>query len=773
MEVVSTPEVEALPFKLQIMIQRILFVLLFSISSIQVYCQEYYREYYRPQFHLSAQHGWMGDPNGMIFFNGRYHLLWWGHALSNDLVHWTQYNNNAMSGGPGGFGYWSGSVVADINNTAGFNTAEDTALVAVYTMHYNTSGIEKVGISSSLNHIGFQYYEGNPVINVDQTDFRDPQVFWYEPSNRWIMVITRSLERAIEIYSSSDLKSWEYLSSFNTNGGKSQVWEVPDLFQLPLNNDTLNMKWVMTCGMGPNRVQYWVGNFDGTTFTVDTTDNIYTGLGITGEIFEDFEDGYAGWTITGDAFGTQPATGTLAGQQEVSGWAGNAFINTFLNGDASTGTITSSMFTIEKPFINFLIGGGTGTGLRFNIKVNGNTVISVRPSQNQEILRWKGVDVSPWLGQSAIIEIIDESTSGWGHILLDHIVFSEELYDSGNEHANWVDDGRDFYAARSYRNYSPNTDRKVWIGWMGNWTYANDVPTSPWRGHQAMPRTLKLINEGSGYDLIQEPLTEFEQLRKDHYTLEPQLVDGVKEVDGFKPGWNVYELKASFKITGDSVKFGLTLADGGGSNKLIIGYDTHTSRVYVDRRNAGTTNFNQAFPTVMYGTIPYPEDSIVTLHIFMDQSSVEVFTDDYKKVISALVFTKPSATGITIFSENGATRLISFDAWKMESIWGVTPGELPNAIPEKNKKGEGLLFPNPLTKDYDLGFNSTEKIHIGHGVVTITDIMGREVFSQQITNQYLSEIRVKNLTSKITGGSYLVHLTSNEYIFAGKLVIQN
>ncbi|MBK7214022.1 MAG: glycoside hydrolase family 32 protein [Bacteroidales bacterium] len=449
--------------------QKLLIAVLLSFASLISEAQVQYAEYYRPQYHLSPQWGGMGDPNGMIYFDGKYHLMWWGHALSDDLVHWVEYSNFAMHGGPGGFGYWSGSVVADIENTAGFNTDQDTALVAVYTMHYDGTAYEKVGISSSLNHIGFDYYEGNPVINVDQKDFRDPSVFWHEPTQRWIMVIAKAIDRKIEFYSSQDMKSWQFLSSFNNRGARDQVWETPDLIQLPLNGDPGNVKWVLTCGMGPNRIQYWVGDFDGANFVLDSLDNLYTCSQVPGEVFESFEgNDYGNWQSTGEAFGTAPSTGTLPNQQTVSGFAGKSFINTYLNGDISTGTLTSPEFQINHRFINFMIGGGMSSKLRLNLIINNSIVAFATSLFNQEILRWDGWDVSQYLGQTAHLEITDQETGGWGHILVDQITFSDVLYNTHIEHANWADWGTDFYAARSYRNYSPNpNDRTVWIAWLG------------------------------------------------------------------------------------------------------------------------------------------------------------------------------------------------------------------------------------------------------------------------------------------------------------------
>ena len=212
-----------------------------------------YSEPYRPQFHVSPAFGFMGDPNGPIKYNRKYHLFYWGHFTSDDLVHWTQLNTNALNGTPAGYGNWSGCVVVDKQNTAGFNTPEDTAMVAVYTLNQNSTGIQQQAISYSLNHVSFQYYPNNPVIAYSGPDFRDPQVFWHEEAGRWVMVVTKPIDRAIEIYASQNLKDWTLESTFNDRGAKREVWEVPDLFQLPLNGDPDNTKWVMTCGLSGTR----------------------------------------------------------------------------------------------------------------------------------------------------------------------------------------------------------------------------------------------------------------------------------------------------------------------------------------------------------------------------------------------------------------------------------------------------------------------------------------------------------------------------------------
>lgn len=748
----------------------LVFILLINVELIQA--QVLHTEFYRPQFHLSPEWGWMGDPNGMIYFDGKYHILWWAHAMSDDLLHWVQYNNGSLLGGPSGFGYWSGSVVVDTHNTAGFNTAEDTAMIAIYTMHYDGTAYEKVGISISLNHVSFKYYENNPVIDINQRDFRDPQVFWHEGTNRWIMVIAKAANHSIEIYASNDLKNWVFQSSFNARGAKDQLWEVPDLFQLPLNDDPTNKKWVMTCGMGPNKVQFWVGDFDGKTFQLDTFDNLYTGKNVGGEVFADFEgNDYGYWSVTGDAFGNAPAKGTLPGQQEVFGFIGRGFVNSYTNGDATTGKMVSPDFKISKRFINYLVGGGTGNGLKISLFVDGTEVAYGKSLKEQESLRWAGWDVSQWIGKTAHIEILDEATGGWGHILIDQIVFSNELFDTHFENANWVDWGNDFYAARTYRNYSStNQDSTIWIAWMGNWTYAKDIPTAPWTGNLTIPRVLKLVQNEHGYQLRQYPIGNIASLRDTIYYQGETLINGTQVIGGFKPDWNVFELKVSFKIDNINQEFGINLAEDGSNKKLVIGYDAFTSKLYIDRRTAGLVNFNQNFPTIMYAPTPFPADSIMDLYILMDQSSIEVFANKNQTIMSCLVFTKPPATGISVFSKNGQTTMTKLEAWKLNSIWGITPDQLPNGMKEPSENNQGSLFPNPIRRGDKLEVKLKEQVFIDHGIVELTDLSGKLVFKKEIIKTDLSGL-VIDISPKISSGQYLFRVRSNSILLIDKIVV--
>ncbi len=252
-----------------------------------------FSEPHRPQFHFSPPTMWMNDPNGLVYHDGEYHLFYqhypedrvwgpmhWGHAVSADLVHWEHL---PIALYPDELGYiFSGSAVVDRDNTSGFGEGDSPALVAIFTYHdpvrraEGTNDHESQGIAYS-NDRGRTWtkYEGNPVLpnSARGGDFRDPNVFWHEPTGRWIMAV--SVFDRVELWSSPDLKAWDYLSSFGQGiGAHGGTWECPDLFPLPVEGSG-ETKWVLIQNLNPggpqggSGTQYFVGDFDGTRFTLD------------------------------------------------------------------------------------------------------------------------------------------------------------------------------------------------------------------------------------------------------------------------------------------------------------------------------------------------------------------------------------------------------------------------------------------------------------------------------------------------------------------------
>jgi levanase/fructan beta-fructosidase len=237
-------------------------------------------ERFRPEYHHSPVYGWMNDPNGMFYKDGEWHLyfqynpfgsLWenmtWGHSVSKDLVHWEALPNAIEADAIGTI--FSGSCVVDTRNSAGFGK---NAIIAYYT-----SAAEAQTQSMAYSTDGgrtFTKYEKNPVITSDIPDFRDPKIFWHEPTQKWIVVLAAGQE--MQFYSSPNLKEWTFESSFGRQyGNHGGVWECPDMMQLPVRG-TGQQKWMLVCNINPggpfggNATQYFIGQFDGHKFTCES-----------------------------------------------------------------------------------------------------------------------------------------------------------------------------------------------------------------------------------------------------------------------------------------------------------------------------------------------------------------------------------------------------------------------------------------------------------------------------------------------------------------------
>lgn len=252
-----------------------------------------YREPYRPQLHFSPEAHWMNDPNGMVYHDGEYHLFYqyypdstvwgpmhWGHAVTTDLLHWEHL---PIALYPDSLGYiFSGSAVVDKGNTSGLGTGGKDPLVAIFTYHdpvgaeAGRDDYERQAIAYS-NDRGRSWtkYPGNPVLpnTTGLKDFRDPKVSWNAAAGKWVMAL--AAQDHISFYGSDNLIDWEFLSDFGKDlGGHDGVWECPDLFPLPVDGAGAT-RWVLIVNINPGApyggsgTQYFVGDFDGTSFTVD------------------------------------------------------------------------------------------------------------------------------------------------------------------------------------------------------------------------------------------------------------------------------------------------------------------------------------------------------------------------------------------------------------------------------------------------------------------------------------------------------------------------
>jgi fructan beta-fructosidase len=487
-----------------------------------------YKEKHRQQFHFSPEEKWMNDPNGMVFFNNEYHLFYqyhpfgttwgpmhWGHAVSKDLIHWEQLPIALYPDEHGDT--FSGSAVVDWNNTSGL-FQNGPGLVAIYTSADNYPDSERPRQRQSLaystdNGRTWTKYEGNPVLSdVNITDYRDPKVFWHEETNKWVMVLATG--QSITIYTSPNLKDWEFASEFGNNAGSHDgVWECPDLFQLPVDGDVNIQKWVLFVSIGDNhdfkegsRTQYYIGEFDGTTFVNENTDE---------------------------------------------------------------------------------------------------TIL-------------------------------------------------------------WMDHGRDNYAGVSWSDIPAEDGRRIYIGWMSNWRYANQVPTEDWRSAMTLPRELSLTSSEDGVRLVQKVVPEINSIRKGSQGYQNLTIES-NQPTSFNMFSPLMEVNMEFeKQTSNS--FGIVLQSSE-DEKTVIRYDVEKELISVDRTNAGDNSFSESFPAVQNASLKTKNDRI-KLQIFIDASSIEVFANDGKVVFTSLIFPNQPYEKIVLFSNEGNIRVSSLKLTELDSIWG-------------------------------------------------------------------------------------------------------
>jgi fructan beta-fructosidase len=491
----------------------------FSFSFLLFVCfisaaqENLYKEHYRPRFHFSPSINWCNDPNGLVYNNGEYHLFYqhnpfgnvwghmtWAHASSKDLIHWKHLpiaiaeEKDTM--------IFSGTCVADKNNTSSFGKTGKAPMVAIYTGH-----IEGINQSQHLAYslddgISWTKYNKNPILDLHKKDFRDPKIFWYEPKKYWVMALMFPVEHFVQFYSSKNLKDWKHLSDFGPAGDTSGVWECPDLTQVPIEGMPGKKKWLLQTSQNAS-MQYFVGEFDGVTFTNENPAN-----------------------------------------------------------------------KIYRP-----------------------------------------------------------------------------------------DYGPDYYAAIAY-NQLPASHLPTAIGWINNWNYANDIPTTPWKGAMSLPRTLSVKKVNDGWLLLQQPVAEIKKLRTNPMEMKNRNITGTKTIERES---RQFEMLLTYQPS--AANSGVRIAYRANSY-FEIGYDAVKQTVYVDRSKTTETTFNKNYSALNRFETPVQlKNKKLQLHIFYDHSIVEIFINNGEAVLTAQLFSDDANNGIQLFSNSGASNLVFLKLWDIKSAW--------------------------------------------------------------------------------------------------------
>ncbi|HEY3573170.1 MAG TPA: glycoside hydrolase family 32 protein [Arthrobacter sp.] len=499
---------------------------------------------FRPAIHFTARDTWLNDPNGLVFYDGLYHLffqnnpygnVWgnmsWGHATSHDLLHWMEHPVAIACDGTEDI--FSGSVVVDHGNTSGFSTADAPAFVAIYTSAYKAAsehgGTQAQSLAYSTDAgMTWRKYEGNPVLTRNSVNFRDPKVFRYQGDQGacWVMVAVEAQQQKVVFYRSDNLKSWDFLSDFGPANADAGEWECPDLFPLAVDGDPDNTKWVLIVNINPGAVaggsggQYFIGHFDGERFL--------------------------------------PDTGTL-----------------------------------------------------------------VAPT---------GVSALPDPGMAAALQ-----------------------------QCLWLDWGRDCYASVSFSN-APD-DRRIIIGWMNNWDYANELPTAPWRSSMTLAREVRLTAVSGSARLVQQPVLADRCAReeltpaKDHMCAGSfELRNSALRLPDAVPG-SAQIIEAEI-LPGSAERLDFRLVGSGdGSKSTILSYNTASAQLTLDRRQSGNTRFNEKFSSAESAPLVL-EDGVLKLLIVVDHCSVEVFAQDGRTVMTDLIFPETESPENSLSAVGGSATIL-------------------------------------------------------------------------------------------------------------------
>ena len=225
-----------------------------------------------------------------------------------------------------------------------------------------------------------------------------------------------------------------------------------------------------------------------------------------------------------------------------------------------------------------------------------------------------------------------------------------------SEEGVWIDYGRDNYAGVTWHKGPKEDHRRIFMGWMSNWDYANEVPTESWRSAMTIARTLSLENTEKGIRLVSTPVEEMEKLHDNSQVLKAQKLEGEFSIsDHLSSNTPTFDLMLELEAISPDADFYLELSNNR-DQKLLIGYEANSRRYYIDRTAAGNNDFSDQFAGIQYGP-RFTSASEFSLRFIVDVASVEFFADGGKTTMTSIFFPDEPFTNITLHSKNESIQI--------------------------------------------------------------------------------------------------------------------
>ncbi|MBN2224103.1 MAG: GH32 C-terminal domain-containing protein [Deltaproteobacteria bacterium] len=237
----------------------------------------------------------------------------------------------------------------------------------------------------------------------------------------------------------------------------------------------------------------------------------------------------------------------------------------------------------------------------------------------------------------------------------------------------WLDFGADNYAGITYNNVPEKDGRRIFIGWMNNWRYAEKTPTAPWRGAMTTPRELTLTQEDGRVFLLAQPVSELTGTRTGGFRLGNERIDSEKIVREKELSGGVFEITAEWEVR-STAGFGIALTNECGQ-EVVVGLDPAAGRLWIDRSRSGHTDFSKHFPGVHYAPISL-KGGRLTAQILVDTCSVEVFASGGRAVMTDLVFPSAPYDQLRLFSRGGPVTVLSLSGWGLGRYRRHNEGEI-------------------------------------------------------------------------------------------------